>query len=199
MPGRSDVDLLVVDADPGLPASVAAELSQRHRELCRGVEVAAATTADFQGEGDEQYGNRVFRRHYCLPLIGQGASDGPYRGDRRAARGFNGDLGQHLTRWEAHDPADPALSRRIAGKTLLALAGLVSVREGIWTTDRGLAVELDTDHGRAPSLQRMLDQRAGRPSTSAEVPQLLETARSVAGDFATEIGLWRTDHRQTPS
>lgn len=60
-PGSSDVDLLSI----GLPAAaiVGKRLSARYADWCRGVEVAAATAADFAGDTDAAYGGRVFLRH----------------------------------------------------------------------------------------------------------------------------------------
>jgi hypothetical protein len=67
-PGSSDVDLLSI----GLPeaAILGQRLSARYADRCRGVEVAAATAADFVGDTDAAYGNRVFLRHYSVHLAG---------------------------------------------------------------------------------------------------------------------------------
>jgi hypothetical protein len=63
-----------------------------------GVEVAAATSADLAGDTDAACGYRVFLRHYCVHLAGPDPSAGlpAFPADARAARGFNGDIGQHL-------------------------------------------------------------------------------------------------------
>jgi hypothetical protein len=137
--GESDVDLLSV----GLPAyaaeEIGRELSHRFRALCRAVEVGAARPEDVVGSRDEAYGLRVFLRHYCVQLAGEPRADlaPAYPADVRAARGFNGDIAAHARRWrEALDQGDD-LSRvgnRLARKTLLAVASLVSVHDGIWTT-----------------------------------------------------------------
>jgi uncharacterized protein len=67
-PGSSDVDLLSI----GLPdaAILGRHLSARYADRCRGVEVVAATAADFAGDADAAYGYRVFLRHYCVHLAG---------------------------------------------------------------------------------------------------------------------------------
>jgi anti-sigma regulatory factor (Ser/Thr protein kinase) len=83
----------------------------------------------------------VFLRHYCVLLAGSDAHrpKHDFAGDRRAARGFNGDIAQHVQRWrnalEADDDAG-LLAQRMARKSLLAVAGLVSVHDHTWTTDR---------------------------------------------------------------
>jgi hypothetical protein len=73
-PGSSDVDLLSI----GLPdaADLGRRLSARYADRCRGVEVAAATAADFAGGTDAAYGYRVFLRHYCVHLAGPDPSTG---------------------------------------------------------------------------------------------------------------------------
>lgn len=139
--GKSDVDLLSIDLlDAG---ALSEQLSVQFRDLCRAVEVAPAELANFDGDHDEAYGNRVFLRHYCVHLVGPDPAAGlpDFPADARAARGFNGDLDQHLQRWrEQHRNGDeaPAVVRaRVARKTLLAVAGMVSVHDGVWTTDQG--------------------------------------------------------------
>ena len=176
--GASDVDLLAV----GLPVPVAAEvgraLSARFAGSARGVEIGPARPEDFDGDAAEQYGNRVFLRHYCAHVSGPARPDLPaFPADARAARGFNGDIAAHALGW--HDAvragADPvALGHRVARKALLALASLVSVHDSTWTTDRATAAvrwsEVDREMagrpGRAVALVRVLahacaDSRAG--------------------------------------
>ena len=140
----SDVDLLVVNAPSDGAAAIAAELSTRFRPVCRGVEIGVATTGDFERLTDESYGNRVFLRHYCVHVAGpvlRGDAAG-FRADARAARGFDGDVAEHADRWHvalAHGAEPATLARRVARKTLLAVAGLVSVHDRTWTTDRTTA------------------------------------------------------------
>lgn len=69
-PGVSDVDLLTIGLIPSDANQIGTELSARFAEICRGVEIGAAEGCDFVGESDESYGNRVFLRHYCVPLAG---------------------------------------------------------------------------------------------------------------------------------
>ena len=139
-PGLSDVDLLSVGlADP---PGLGRILSARYAELCRGVEISAATSADLVGDSDAAYGFRVFLRHYCIHLAGPDPSAAfpAFPADARAARGFNGDIAWHHRRWrqalESGTAAEGLLGVRGARKTLLTVAGLVSVRDRTWTTDR---------------------------------------------------------------
>ena len=67
-PGSSDVDLLSIHLQEA--AGISARLSRLYADRCRGVEVAAAAAADFVGDTDAAYGNRVFLRHYCVHLAG---------------------------------------------------------------------------------------------------------------------------------
>jgi len=202
-PGSSDVDLLSI----GLPeaAILGQRLSARYADRCRGVEVAAATAADFVGDTDAAYGNRVFLRHYCVHLAGPDPSTAlpAFPADARAARGFNGDLGQHLRRWrqglESGTVAADLLGVRVARKALLAVAGLVSVHDYTWTTDRSRAVqrwsELEPDL--AAQLAWLLSWAKGERRPSRE-----EVGRALADDgiisaiverFGRLIGLWTDD------
>jgi hypothetical protein len=201
-PGSSDVDLLSV----GLPdaAVLGQRLSARYAGICRGVEFAAATAADLAGESDAAYGFRVFLRHYCVHLTGPdpSAALAPFPADARAARGFNGDIGQHLRRWRqqlASGTAADLLGIRAARKTLLAVAGLVSVHDHTWTTDRSRAVRRwsDLEPGLAAQLGLLHSWASQQRCPSRE-----ETGRALAGDgiiaaiaerFGTLIGLWPED------
>jgi uncharacterized protein len=202
-PGSSDVDLLSIDLPEA--AILGQRLSARYADRCRGVEVAAATGADFAGDTDAAYGGRVFLRHYCVHLAGPdpAATLPPFPADARAARGFNGDLGQHLQRWrqrqEAGTVAADLLGVRVARKTLLAVAGLVSVHDHTWTTDRARAVR------RWSELEPDLASQLGRLhswATGERHPGREEVGRALADDgivsavlerFGRLIGLWADD------
>jgi hypothetical protein len=199
-PGQSDVDLLTVGLPPGRAAELGAELSRQFSGLCRGIEIAAMMPGDLAGETDEAYGNRVFLRHYCVHLAGQDRARGLPRfpADARAARGFNGDIALHAARWRdalaAGDEA-PQLGRRLARKSLLAVAGLVSVHDATWTTDRALAAArwaaIDPELRAAlPELVAWSDGHS-LPGRRHEVERMLDvaTARIVAA-FAETISLW---------
>jgi hypothetical protein len=199
-PGSSDVDLLSI----GLPDAVilGQRLSARYADRCRGVEVAAATAADFAGDADAAYGYRVFLRHYCVHLAGPDPSTAlpAFPADTRAARGFNGDLGQHLWRWrqglESGTVAADLLGVRAGRKTLLAVAGLVSVHDQTWTTDRSHAVR------RWGELEPDLAAQLGQLHSWAKAerhPSRREVEHALAGDgivsaiverFGHLIGLW---------
>jgi uncharacterized protein len=202
-PGSSDVDLLSIGF---LEAAILGQrLSARYAGICRGVEVAATTDADFAGDTDAAYGYRVFLRHYCVHLTGPDPSTAlpAFPADARAARGFNGDLGQHLRRWrqglESGTVAADLLGVRVARKALLAVAGLVSVHDHTWTTDRSRAVrrwsELEPDL--AAQLGRLLSWAKGERRPARE-----EVRRALADDgivsavverFGRLIGLWTDD------
>jgi uncharacterized protein len=169
------------------------------------VEVAAATAADLAGDADPAYGFRVFLRHYCVHLAGPDPSAAlpAFPADARAARGFNGDLDQHLRRWrqglESGTVAADLLGVRVARKTLLAVAGLVSVRDHTWTTDRSRAVQ------RWSQLEPGLTAQLGRLHTWAQGerrPDPEQVGRALADDgivsavverFGRLIGLWADD------
>jgi hypothetical protein len=197
--GVSDVDLLTV----GLPASdanvIGTQLSTRFAKVCRGVEIGAAHSGDFVGDDDEAYGNRVFLRHYCVLL------DGPdvhrpkhdFAGDRRAARGFNGDIGQHARRWRTAVDAgsDPgSLAQRMARKSLLAVAGLVSIHDHTWTTDREASAArwgaIEPEH--RAGLSQLVSWAPARPDVPVDVVRdaLDETVEPIVAAFRELIGLW---------
>jgi nucleotidyltransferase-like protein len=199
-PGSSDVDLLSIDLEEA--AVLGQRLSARYADRCRGVELAAATAADFAGDSDAAYGGRVFLRHYCVHLTGPDLSAAlpAFPADARAARGFNGDLGQHLRRWrqglESGAVAAGLLGVRAARKTLLALAGLVSVHDHTWTTDRARAVRRWSEL--EPGLAAQLAQLHSW-ATAERDPQPAEVRRALAEDgivaaiverFGHLIGLW---------
>jgi uncharacterized protein len=204
-PGSSDVDLLSIDLPEA--AVLGRRLSARYADLCRGVEVAAATAADFAGDTDAAYGGRVFLRHYCVHLAGPDPSAvlPAFPADARAARGFNGDIGQHLRRWrqgqQSGTVAADLLGTRVARKTLLAVAGLVSVHDQTWTTDRTRAAQRWSDL--EPDLAAQLAQlhswaNAGRRPGREEVKHALADDGIVAAiveRFGRLIGLWTDDPR----
>jgi hypothetical protein len=199
-PGASDVDLLSIGLSDA--AMVGQRLSARYADRCRGVEVVAATAADFTGDADAAYGYRVFLRHYCVHLAGPDPSAAlpAFPADARAARGFNGDLGQHLREWrqelESGAVTADLLGVQASRKTLLAVAGLVSVRDHTWTTGRSRAAR------RWSQLEPGLAARLGQLHSWAERqrrPSRGEVERALADDgivsaivqrFASLIGLW---------
>jgi hypothetical protein len=196
-PGRSDVDLIAIGVDPGHAEALARELSMAYRNICREVAVGAAERRDYEKAGDEAYGIRVFFRHYCVPLVGQSpvrAID--FLGDVRAARGFNGDIRRALARWRQSRREElPLLARQIGRKTLLAAAGLVSIAESGWTTDRGTAAAHWRAHRPelASDLAKLLDWSEGAPAVAQDVADALAedgVVSHICRDFADRIGLW---------
>lgn len=207
-PGSSDVDLLSI----GFPdAAIAGQrLSARYASLCRGVEIAAAEAADLAGESDAAYGFRVFLRHYCVHLAGPdpAAALPAFPADARAARGFNGDIARHLRRWrrelesgtpESGTAAADRLGVRVARKTLLAVAGLVSVHDRTWTTDRSRSARRwsELEPGLAGPLDRLRAWAAGeRRPAAEEVQDALANdgiVAVIAERFGSLIGLWPDD------
>jgi hypothetical protein len=198
-PARSDVDLLTVGLGPRLAAGLSRELSAEFAGLCRGVEIAAATQRDLAGGSDEAYGFRVFLRHYCVHLAGRDPAGGLPRfpADARAARGFNGDLARHAARWRdalAAGDEPRRLGRRVARKTLLAVAGLVSIHDATWTTDRALAAHrwAEIEPGLRPGLDALLAWSDGvaLPGAQALAPVLDTTVPRITAAVAATIGLW---------
>lgn len=199
-PGLSDVDLLSV----GLPDAAGAGrlLSARYAGLCRGVEISAAMAADLAGDSDAAYGNRVFLRHYCVHLAGPDLSAAlpAFPADARAARGFNGDIACHQRRWrqavESGTVPAELLGVRAARKTLLAVAGLVSVRDRTWTTDRVRAARRwgEIESGLAAPLGQLLSwATAERRPSHEEVSRVLaddDVVAAVVERFRDLIGLW---------
>jgi hypothetical protein len=201
-PGLSDVDLLTVGLRPADAADVARALSERFSGLCRGVEVAIAQESDFRGESDESYGSRVFLRHYCVHLAGPDlhSSLPDFPADVRAARGFNGDIAQHSQWWrmQLDDECDVApLSRRLARKSLLAVAGLVSMHDDTWTTDRATAAArwAEIEPSLADDLQTLLLWSGeGATHDRGSVEAALDGVVSrIVLDFETLVGLWQVE------
>ena len=199
-PPQSDVDLLTI----GLPVDRAEEISDRlsheHVAMCRGVDIAASAETDLVGDSDEAYGGRVFLHHYCLHLAGPDldqATSG-FRGDRRAARGFNGDIERHAARWRQEiDDTDPVhLGRLIGRKTLLAVAGLVSVNDRTWTTDRErAATRWEQIHPElADGLTELHEWSSGLTAAQPKriAARLDDTVDRIVHQFADTIGLWST-------
>jgi uncharacterized protein len=194
----SDVDLLTIGLLPERAAEISEQMSVEFVDICRRVEIAAATETDFHGDGDRAYGARVFLHHYCVRLAGTDLdrSNSDYRGDRRAARGLNGDIAQHAARWRWDlDSADSAqLSRRAARKALLAVSGLVSVHDKTWTTDREHAARRwqEVHPELSSGLEELLQWSTGRhPATSERLTHRLDTTiDQIVDQFATDVGLW---------
>ena len=198
----SDVDLLAFGMTPERADAAAQRLSREFAAVCRSVDIAVAQPTDLVGTGDAVYGNRVFLRHYCVHLCGPelhvGLPDFP--ADRRAARGLNGDLDVHARRWwpELQDGgAAAALGRRVARKSLLAVAGLVSVHDRTWTTDRLSAAQRwsEIDATCAAPLAELVawSESAHQPTAAAVETALGGIVTHLVDTFADMIGLWGDD------
>ncbi|MEA2001830.1 MAG: hypothetical protein U9N84_08110, partial [Actinomycetota bacterium] len=200
--GISDVDLLTVGLPSGDAVDVGRALSVRFSDLCRSVEVAVAQRSDFSGETDGAYGGRVFLRHYCVHLVGPDLHSAlpDFAADVRAARGFNGDIAQHARRWrmELDDGCDPVqLSRHLARKSLLAVAGLVSVHDDTWTTDRTTAVArwAEIKPSLADDLHMLLTWSRDNvaPDRQSVEAALNGVVTHITASFEASIGLWNSD------
>jgi uncharacterized protein len=192
----SDVDLLSVGLPVPEAVRLAGELSVEFGDRCREVSIADASLDDLRARSDEGYGNRVFLRHYCVHLTGgDPAADLPaYRADARAARGFNGDIAQHLERWRAELESDvevPRLGTGIARKTLLAVAGLVSVRDATWSTDRRACAARWNELEPGIPVDTLVAWLDTPPSDRGAIRHVLQQpVTAIARAFASEIGLW---------
>jgi len=196
---RSDVDLLTVGVPSVEAAAMARNLSVRFSDVSSAVEVAAAQHNGFSPDTDEGYGGRVFLRHYCVHLAGPDLRSTlpEYAADVRAARGFNGDIALHVRRWrvELDDGRDPVqLSRRLARKTLLAVAGLVSVHDATWTTDRESAAArwAEVEPSLANNLNMLLawSRDGATPDREAVDAALVGVVARIVTSLETSIGLW---------
>ncbi|GAA1898415.1 nucleotidyltransferase domain-containing protein [Lapillicoccus jejuensis] len=195
----SDVDLLTVGLPAADAAAVGRDLTGRFADRCREVAVAALPLAHLLDGSDAAYGDQVFLRHYVVVLSGPDPADGwpAFPADARAARGFNGDIAVHARRWRERLDGEPAAAagRAVARKTLLAVAGLVSVHDTTWTTDRATAARrwAQLRPEQAAGLMRLLAWGEGEAGASrTEVERALDgVVDHVVDAFAREVGLWR--------
>lgn len=196
-PGTSDVDLLTIGVSEGDTSRLASVLSAEFAGLCQAVELAACRPDDLVGSSDRAYGMRAFLHHYCVHLVGPSRdhAETGFLADRRLARAFNGDIAEHAAGWHAEAASSDAadVGRRLARKSLLAVAGLVSVHDRTWTTDRDGAAERwkQVDERLAPGLDDLvawsnLTARACR----ASIGGALDTVDAIVDRFAVNIGLW---------
>jgi hypothetical protein len=205
--GSSDVDLLAVGVATADADSIAGRLTTRFAGLCRSVDLAVVRSADLIGLGDEAYGNRVFLRHYCVHLAGADPVDATaeFAADARAARGFNGDIALHADRWRSSLASGAMrvdlsrdsvrdLGRVVARKSLLAVAGLVSIHDQIWTTDRVAAAQRWSriDPSLADGLATLVGWLDGdvTPTRESVEDALDGLIAEIVAAFEHTIGLW---------
>ncbi|MCC5948206.1 MAG: nucleotidyltransferase domain-containing protein [Nitriliruptoraceae bacterium] len=195
----SDVDLLSLGLPDAAAARISATLSERFRDRCREVSVAPASVEELEAPTDEGYGLRVFLRHYGVHLAGDDPAEGlpTYPADAAAARGFNGDIARHLDAWRAdlQRGADVAhLGTWIARKTLLAVAGLVSVRDATWSTDRRACAARWNELEPAVRVDTLVGWLDAPPQDEQQVAAVLEgPVADVVDAFAAQIGCWRDE------
>jgi predicted nucleotidyltransferase len=198
LPRRSDVDLVAVGLPKPAARAISDDLTTRFIDLCREVAVGAYPRVHLSEVTEAAYGDRVFLRHYCVHLAGTDHSREwpPFLADERAARGFNGDIGACARRWrEAVGVQTPErLGRAVARKTLLAVSGLVSIHDEVWTTDRATAARRwSVVHpGYATDLTTLSSWGDGE--TRADLPGIQHALDGVVSHvvtaFADLIGLW---------
>ena len=201
----SDVDLLTFGMDTEPAESLARHLSREFAGRCRSVDIAVAQPSDLVGSGDAVYGNRVFLRHYCVHLCGPPRHAGlpDFPADQHAARGLNGDIDIHAERWRSDlqgGCVPAALGRRVARKTLLATAGLVSVHDHTWTTDRQSAAQRwnEIEPAWAMSLTELVawSESWHQPTAGAVANALDGIVSHLSDTFSDLIGLWDSNPGQ---
>src|SRR5207237_9418755 len=121
-------------------------------------------------------------------------------GGARAAGGFNGDIGVQLCRWrqelESGTVAADLLGVRAARKALLAVAGLVSVHDRTWTTDRARAARRwsELEPGLTAHLGRLLSWTTGGRHPSRREARRARaddgTVSAIAERLRRVMGLW---------
>lgn len=196
----SDVDLLSVGISFDAATHISEQLSITFRDICRAVEMAPAAPEDFEGETDEAYGGRIFLRHYCVHLWGEKMfpSATAFAGDQRAARAFNGDIAIHYRNWRSqmHEKSSQRLGRSLARKSLLAITGLISVHDHIWTTDRGSSAArwMELNPGWQSSCNKLIAwSDDGASASQVEIEQMLATGGlidAIVSEFKSTVGLW---------
>ena len=195
----SDVDLLTFGMDTETAEALGHRLSQEFAGRCRSVDIAIAQPPDLVGSGDAAYGARLFLRHYCVHLCGPPRHAGlpDFPADQHAARGLNGDIDIHAESWgsELHGGGVPAaLGRRVARKTLLATAGMVSIHDDTWTTDRLSAAQRwsEIEPAWATSLTELTawSESWHQPTAGAVANALDGIVSHVIDTFSNMIGLW---------
>jgi hypothetical protein len=98
---------------------------------------------------------------------------------------------------DGYDPA--ALSRRLARKSLLAVAGLVSVHDDTWTTDRTTAAARWAEI--EPTLTDDLDMLLAwsrdnaTPDRQSVEAALDGVVTHITDSFEASIGLWNSEDR----
>jgi len=144
VPGVSDLDivLIVEKALPDAVSAVSVELSDRHAEAVRGVELVAAARAEVMSEDDSALAWRCFLKHYCVCIHGEDlAGKWPRcRPSRSLVRGLCADRPRSLSDIDTDDTQ--LATRRGARRLLLAAAAAYSWASGAWSTDRGEGARL---------------------------------------------------------
>ena len=192
----SDVDLLTVGLAGHEAERISTELSARFRDQCREVSIAPTSWSDLETDDDEGYGFRAFVRHYGVHLSGADpAADLPdVPADARAARGFNGDIAHHAEQWKQEVEADTDVARlgtQIARKSLLAVAGLVSVRDATWSTDRRACAARWSELEPGCPLDTQVTWLEAPPRDPAAIRRELHgPITAVVRTFGSEIGFW---------
>lgn len=142
IPGRSDLDLLLVLAE-GASGRRVSDLLEPLTDpaLVREIGVSTVPRAVVLADDDRGRIERCFLTSYAVRLAGEEVLHTRCRGDRDLATGFAGDLLDRLPRLASGqlDGADPV---GVARRLLLVAAMHLSVQQGEWSTDRARTVEL---------------------------------------------------------
>jgi uncharacterized protein len=206
-PPRSDLDVVAVLRSPAWQAlgDVADELSGRHRQLVREIAIGGVLLETLAREDLVGAAERCFLRHYCLHVAGPDVREGyePCRPSVELAVGFNGNLAAVLddvrARLASEEGDRDELEARVCRKILMAAATLLSAREGGWSTDRGMAVELLARH--APHLEDVAavalerSDPAAADATSAGRPPVTEFIDRLGGWLVAAYATARADAR----
>lgn len=194
--GRSDLDLVLVVADPadkGRVADIGPALTERYASLFREVSLGTTTVGEVLADTPDGHAARCFLKHYCVCVAGRDLIPElqPCRPTTELALAFAADTPAVLSAVSEalHTPGSTPideLARRAARKLLLACAAILSIETGGWTTDRRTAVEgLAQRH---PDLHNRL-QQALRWSDPTSV---IGTPTEEVEAFLEELGGWVT-------
>jgi predicted nucleotidyltransferase len=148
-PPTSDLDLLAVLKQSGVEPKIrhlAAQLSERHRDLVRYVAIAILTLAEIWSDSVDELGTRCFLKYYCLPLYGVDLRRDidPCRATPKVAWAFNHNIAEAVASAKAQlrlaeSPQVSLICRASARRVILAATSLVSIVDKTWTTNRDVA------------------------------------------------------------
>lgn len=190
IPGRSDLDLVVVLADGAddqripSPDDVVADLVDP--SLVRGIGVGAVALRVLTAGDRNAWAERAFLDTYTVRLAGDPLPGEPVRpvADRSLADAWAGDLLTVLPRVaDGHVPAPTSLGRRL----LMTAAMLASVEAGGWSTDRERGADAfsdPADRGAAMRVLAAVDSRGDRFGEEPATSDVAALARAIQHRWA---------------